>query len=795
MAQDEDLDLIIEEPGSRWRRWVWFMVAIVVLLAGGFYGYNNFLGGDDEDAIEATIEEVLVGRGTLTNVLSTSGSATARRQSDLAFLVAGQVVAVEVELGAAVSTGQVLARLDDRDALRALETAEANLEQANLRLERLLEPATESELASARQSVASSRAQLAGARLALENVQKPPTSAQLASAESAVQQAQASLERLLAGPTAADIASAEAAVEQERLALEVLQTPPSRADAVAADASVAQAESSLASSARQVATALASLSEAVTSYCDDVFAVAAVCESPAAPLTAEHIAALNATLDQWVGDRPEYTSGIPQLLQSEASYRNAVDAEVSTRAALDSDVERRLELDEGPTAQQSKESQAALDSALALQAALDEPPAQYEIDQMQAALDSAIESRAELDTPPTQREIDDATAAVNSAEAALQSALASETALLQGASESDVGIEEQSVRLAEISLLATLDRLEDLALRAPYDSVVSSVRVVSGDRASASQAAFVVMDPTSIGVEINVSESDLVGLEPGQLAVAQFDSIPDQSYLLRVTGIDINPTITSGVVTYAVEAEMVAPAQLQGRQDELQAVAGLLRGGALVAAPGGFGGDAVAAGSAPGGVGGGFAGGRGAGGFGGGRGGGGPGNAGGAGGFGGGGEGGRGGEAQECIQRVLGRTVSGLDEVTTQERQQIRQECLGGVAARGEQAVGGATDTPTQASQLPTPGMNASVSVLLDIKAEVLLLPSAAIRRQGTSAFVFVPTSGGGAERKNITIGGTDGDETEVLTGLDEGETVLMGAGLAALSSGEADLRALRRIE
>ena len=139
---------------------------------------------------------MLVGRGTLTNVLSTSGSATARRQSDLAFLVAGKVVAVEVELGATVSTGQVLARLDDRDALRALDTAEANLEQANLRLERLLEPATESELASARQSVASSRAQLAGARLALENVQKLPTSAQLASAESAVQQAKASLERL-----------------------------------------------------------------------------------------------------------------------------------------------------------------------------------------------------------------------------------------------------------------------------------------------------------------------------------------------------------------------------------------------------------------------------------------------------------------------------------------------------------------------------------------------------------------------------------------------------------------------
>ena len=148
---------------------------------------------------------------------------------------------------------------------------------------------------------------------------------------------------------------------------------------------------------------------------------------------------------------------------------------------------------------------------------------------------------------------------------------------LPGPRQLDMGnvgrIQEQNIRLAEIALQQTQDRLGDRTLRAPYDGVIASVSVVPGDRAGASTVAFVIMDPTSIGVDITVSESDLVGLEPGQLAVAQFDSIEGQSYLLQIAGIDTNPTVTQGVVTYTVRAEMVNPAQLTGRQEEVRQLA------------------------------------------------------------------------------------------------------------------------------------------------------------------------------------------------------------------------------
>ena len=808
MIQEQDLELIVEESAVVWRRWAVVLAGVIVLLAGAYFAFSFLTGGEEADEVEATIEEVSVERGSLTNILETTGSASARRQSDLIFLVAGTVESVEVGLGDTVSSGQVLGQLNERDTRRDLETAEAKLEQERLRLDQLMEPPTNSELASAQQSIASAHSQAASAQISLDNLEGSPSLAKIASADAAVQQARASLEQVLAGPTAADIASADAAVEkakasleellaaptaaniasadaaveQARLGLEVLVTPPSLANIADADASIAQAESSLASSARLVATSLASLSEAVTSYCQGRFSVTLLCDNPVAPLSDEQSAALNESVGQWIGNPRGLPPDIPQLLQADAAYRNAVDSEVSARAGLDSVLQRRAELNGGPTEQELKEAratiisavtrreeldeppaqheldqaQASLDSALKTRAELDEPPLKYELDQARASLNSALTSRAELDEPPTQSEINQAKAAVDSAEAALQGALADGEALMEGPSESVIRIEEQSVRLLEISLQVAQDRLDDLALEAPYDGIVASIGVVPGDRANSSLVAFVVMDPTSIGVELNVSESDLVGLRPGQLAVARFDSIPDDSYFLEITGINTIPTVTSGVVTYMVQAEMVAPGQLQGRADEVQAIAGLVRGGP----PAGEVGDSGAGD--------------------------------------GGGLGGRqGGAAQECIQRVLGRTPSGRGDISSEERQRIQEECFGGGSGqRGQATAGGrATGPLPQPSEMPTPGMNASVSVLIDIKSNVLLVPSEAIRRQGTAAFVFVPTPDGGIERQAVTVGGTDGDVTEILNGLAEGEKVLIGAGLTALQSGRTDLRPFRQIQ
>ena len=737
MAQEQELDLVIDEPQGSWRRWIVVGIAFVVVATSAFIGYRFFVADNGGSTVEEAIEEVAVERGVLTDTLITTGAAAAGVQSELSFPVGGQVSAVEVKLGDSVVSGQVLGRLDDADVVREVETAQVNLELAKLRLQQMNELPTAAQIADA-------EAVLEQTRASLERLIAPPTEAEVAAADAAVEQARAALERLLAPATEADIAAADVAVEQAQTALERLMTTPSP---------VVQAESELAAASRQVGTAWASLNNALTNYCDGIGGrdIPSLCYSGSSPLSEDHIAALNEILEARVNVPPSFTTGFTQLLQADAAYKDALDDEASARASAVLALQGRSDPNQGPTDQELEEARASLEAALARRAALDDPTPQYEIDQANAAIQSVVTARAALDEPPAQYEIEQATAAIHSAEASL-------TALKAGPLETDILIQEQPIRLAEIALQQTQDRLEDLVLRAPYDGVVASVNIVPGDQPGASTAAFVIMDPASIGVDLTVSESDLVGLEPGQLAMAQFDSIEGQSYLLEIVGIDTNPTVTQGVVTYTVRAEMVNPAQLAGRQDEVQQLAALNSGsGALAAAA--FGGGGA--------------------------------------GFGGGG----GAAFQECNQRVLGRTPAGRGDITAAERSRIQQECGGGGGAAagrgGESGADPAASTATLSapSEMPTPGMNASVTILLDIKSDVLLVPSAAVRQQGRNSFVFVSTPQGAVEQQDVSVGGTDGDRTEILSGLDEGDVVLMGAGLIALQAGDSQLRPFQEVQ
>ena len=84
--------------------------------------------------------------------------------SELGFDVAGKVAEVLVEEGAAVSEGDVLARLQTADLERAVAQAELNLQQAQLRLEQLQEPADEAEVEAARAAISDAGAAYQEAR-------------------------------------------------------------------------------------------------------------------------------------------------------------------------------------------------------------------------------------------------------------------------------------------------------------------------------------------------------------------------------------------------------------------------------------------------------------------------------------------------------------------------------------------------------------------------------------------------------------------------------------------------------
>ena len=107
----------------RWRRWLWAGIGVVlVVVAIAFYFTRPV-------AVETATVSLLHPSQTFT-LLNASGYVVAQRKAALAAQGTGRLVWLGVEEGNRVTTGQVLARLEDREAIAALEQARASLAAA-----------------------------------------------------------------------------------------------------------------------------------------------------------------------------------------------------------------------------------------------------------------------------------------------------------------------------------------------------------------------------------------------------------------------------------------------------------------------------------------------------------------------------------------------------------------------------------------------------------------------------------------------------------------------------------------
>jgi multidrug efflux pump subunit AcrA (membrane-fusion protein) len=84
-------------------------------------------------------------------------------------------------------------------------------------------------------------------------------------------------------------------------------------------------------------------------------------------------------------------------------------------------------------------------------------------------------------------------------------------------------------------------------------------------------------------------------------------------------------------------------------------------------------------------------------------------------------------------------------------------------------------------------GMFVSVSLGVAARADTLSIPSAAVQTIGSETVVFVPTDGASDafRERRVTLGATNGDRVEVVTGLKEGERVVTQGSFALRAEAE----------
>ena len=346
---------------------------------------------------------------------------------------------------------------------------------------------------------------------------------------------------------------------------------------------------------------------------------------------------------------------------------------------------------------------------------------------------------------PSKNDISQAETAVRVAESSLEtskislkSALQNQNDVMDGASEYQILRQRESVYAAELTVQENQNIVDLLQVKAPREGVIGQINVSVGDKVSAGTLLGIVSDITSISVDLSISESDLDGIKEGLLGLAIFDSIPDQPYIVRVTNLSIIPNINQGIVSYPVKADILTTREIAAALPELARYASGIDLGSslssfLPSSP-----AVQSPNSMPN-----FD----------------PSNL-----------------DIECLRKSLGEDFE-ISEISPETIIKIRES--GCIEASGTPSIdlssGGIFNLIQQfsPSSLPVAGMGGNVILIKDIKEDLILVPSKAIKRKGRDSYV-IKSLDNVEEEVVVKLGETDGSRTSILRGLNEGDVVII---------------------
>jgi HlyD family secretion protein len=441
------------------------------------------------------------------------------RSAALSLSTGGVVAAVLAQEGDLVTAGQVIARLDDAEQRATVASAETKLQQARASLEKLLAGATPEE-------IAASEAQLRAAEAQLRQTQGSVTQEDVRASQAQLAQAQAQLARLKSGPKDVDVRSAQAALDQAHINLQAQR------DQLSANKTNAQL---------QLAQASDALIQAQTRYSTAKWHWQHVQDNGTDPLNPKMTAPDGQTVKNKLNSaqKQQYHDA---FVQAEVALHSAEQA--VTQAQVAYDTARQAEINGLAAAEQQ---------VVASQAGLERLHIPADADQVASANAQLAGAQAEL----ARLKGDQRSGALDAAQAQVDAAQANLAHLKAGAPESELALARAQLASAEAELNLARLRLAELELKAPFAGTIAALDLRAGEYVTPGATVVRLADISAWQIETSdLTELSIAKVRAGAPVTMTFDALPGVELAGEVARIKEYGESKQGDITYTV---VIAP--------------------------------------------------------------------------------------------------------------------------------------------------------------------------------------------------------------------------------------------
>ena len=354
---------------------------------------------------------------------------------------------------------------------------------------------------------------------------------------------------------------------------------------------------------------------------------------------------------------------------------------------------------------------------------------------------------AKLDTAPLESNLAQAEISVKTAQMNLENAEEPQTdssgTVISAPDPLNIDIKQLQLQNAQANQAEAQKELDKATITAPFAGLVTNVNVVPGDQVAANFVGVRVIDPVNFQVNVLVSEMQIYNLSIGTPATVQAVALSSYTFPGKVSLIAEAPTIQSNVVNYQVTVLMdpVDAATLQAQLNRTSAGSASAR--SRTSSTGGQTSSSQAAANLP------------------------------------------------SDNQTMSDNLT-FSRPASSGQPSGNQTAAGpnstGRSFTGQSAgAGGQNQQAQAATTVPADfrlreGLTVTVSIVTAQKTNILLVPNKAITSQGGRYYVQV-VSAGQTTQKMIQTGITDGQNTEVVSGLNAGDVVSTATNIVATTT------------